>query len=78
MTIRQNVESALDLLLCVLVRDATQGHVLLAIQLCERLLAGDILSLVSNLVALLLVSVSLVFLNESLLVFNFHVHGVVH
>jgi hypothetical protein len=74
----QNVEATLHFFLCVLVRDATERHLVEALLLSVALLASIVFKLVLGLVPNLLGLVSSILFNQSLFVIHLHVDWVVH
>jgi hypothetical protein len=78
LAIRKNIETAAHLLFSVLVRDATESHVVETLHLSETLLSGCDLNLLTSFIALLFVLFSNVLFIQALLIFHNHVDWVVH
>ena len=78
LAIRENVETATDLLFSVFVGDAAERHLIDAVLFSEALLTRLNLDLLTHFVALLLVLLTCVFLNEALWVLHLHIDRVVH
>lgn len=78
LAIGQDVETAADLLLCVLVTDLSERHLVETVLFSETLLSGLDLNLLAHLISLLFVFVADILIDQPLLIFNLHVDWIVH